>query len=199
MDKLIKKYRFGKIIFLLMAFIFGSSLICVLGLPSAAQAEKLILGFVLGLTGGTAEWGAQEQSMTKLIDEEIQEAGGITVKGKKVEVVFKYYDTESTAEVSSIATQRAISDGAHILLAPPQSATTFTASERSERARVPMIDPFCTTTRLTERGFKYYFRINALLVVAGEKDGCKNEKRCHFHSGQCYRNRQRKCLCEMDP
>jgi branched-chain amino acid transport system substrate-binding protein len=166
MDKLTRKYRFGKVIFLLLVCTLGSSLICVLGSPSAAQAQKLIIGVLVGLTGSTAEFGNQAQSMTKLIDEEIQEAGGITIKGKKVEVLFKYYDTESTAEVSSIATQRAISDGVQILIAAPQSAATFSASERSERAGVPMIDPYCTTDRLTERGFKYYFRVGSPNDVA---------------------------------
>ena len=161
-----KKFRFGKIIFLILAFILGSSLICVLGLPSPAQAEKLIIGVLVGLTGSTADFGKQVQTMAKLIDEEIQEAGGIAIRGKKVEVDFKYYDTESTAEVSSLATQRGISDGVQIFIAAPQSAATFSASERSERAGVPMIDPYCTTDRLSERGFKYYFRIGAPNNVA---------------------------------
>ena len=61
MEKLIRKYLVGKIIFLIFAFISGSSLICVLGLPPAAQAEKLTIGVLLGLTGRTAAFGKQAQ------------------------------------------------------------------------------------------------------------------------------------------
>lgn len=133
----------------------------VFGLSSSTHAQELKIGFVMGLTGGTATWGNQAQNMAKLIEEEVNAAGGFKVKWGKVKVVFKYYDSESNAEVGSSVTARAISDGCSIIMAGPQSAVGFTASERTERAGILFVDPYNTTDKLSERGFKYYFRVNA--------------------------------------
>jgi branched-chain amino acid transport system substrate-binding protein len=140
-------------------------LICFFGLYSQAQAEELKIGLVTGLTGSTATWGKDISTMANLIGEEINAAGGFKVKGGKIKVVIKSYDSESNAEVGGAVTERAISDGCRIIIPGAQSAVGFTSSERSERAKILCIDPYDTAEKLTERGFKYYFRVCASSVV----------------------------------
>lgn len=142
-------------------FIVIAILICIFGIASQPWAQELKIGFVFGLTGSTATWGNQAQNITKLIEEEIKAVGGFKVKSGTVKVALKYYDSESNPEVGSTVTARAISDGCKIVMAGPQSAVGFTSSERCERAGILFVDPYNTTDKLTERGFKYYFRVNA--------------------------------------
>jgi branched-chain amino acid transport system substrate-binding protein len=131
-------------------------------MPRWSQAaDELVIGIVAGLTGSTATWGSTVVNMTQLISKEIDAAGGFKVKGKKVKVVFKYYDSESNPQVGSSVTERAISDGARVIMAGPQSSVDFASSEICERAGVVYINCYNTSDKLTERGFKYYFRLNA--------------------------------------
>lgn len=130
--------------------------------PSHVQAaETLTIGIVTGLTGSTATWGSSVANMVQLISKEIDAAGGFKVKGRKVNVVFKTYDSESNPQVGSSVTERAISDGARIIMAGPQSSVDFAASEICERAGVIYINCYNTGDKLTQRGFKYYFRVNS--------------------------------------
>lgn len=128
--------------------------------PSFVLAEDLIIAVIPPITGAGATWGSQSLNMAKLIEEEINAAGGFKVKGGKVNVVFKYYNDESSPEVGSTVATRAISDGARIIICGPWGPTAFVVSELTERARVLDIDPWSTADKLTERGFKYFFRIN---------------------------------------
>ncbi len=142
--------------------------IVLIGIPQRSQAayDELIIAVVAGLTGSTATWGNQAVNMAKIIEAEINAAGGFKIKGRNVKVVFKYYDSESNPQVGSSVTERAISDGARIVMAGPQSSVAFTSSELCERAGILFIDNYNTTDKLTERNFKYYFRINAPNAMA---------------------------------
>ncbi len=138
----------GMIIFFVLAVAFQAS---------AQDKKPIVIGFVHTMSGAMSMYGISSEAGGKIAMEEINAAGGFKVKGGKVQVVLKYYDTESSPEVSSSVTERAISDGARIIIMPPQSAASFTASERAERAGVLSVEPQCTADKLTERGFKYLF------------------------------------------
>jgi len=137
--------------------------IVLTGIPQRSQAadDELVIAIVTGLTGSTATWGNQTLNMAKLIEEEINAAGGFKIKGRNVKVVFKYYDSESNPQVGSSVTERAIGDGAKFVMAGPQSSVGFTSSELCERAGILFIDFSNTTDKLSERNFKYFFRVNA--------------------------------------
>jgi branched-chain amino acid transport system substrate-binding protein len=154
MISLIKRYD----VIAAAAFVF---LACFLRMPSSSYAEEFKIGLVIGLTGSTAAWGTQTQNMAKIIQEEINAAGGFRVKGEEVKVVFRYYDSESSPEVGGTVTERAISDGCRIVMAGPQSAVSFASSERCERAKILYVDFASVTDKLGERGFKYYFRVSS--------------------------------------
>lgn len=145
----------------LLGSVFMVILLCLFFSSYQAQAEELRIGIVTGLTGSVATWGRDTQRMVTFIEEEINAAGGFKVKGEKVKVVFKLYDSESNPEVGGSVTERALSDGCRVIIPGPQSAVGFTASERTERAKIICIDPHDTAEKLTERGFKYFFRVNA--------------------------------------
>jgi branched-chain amino acid transport system substrate-binding protein len=132
-------------------------------MPQQVQSaeNEVVIAIVTGLTGSTATWGNQTLNMAKLIEEEITAAGGVKTKSGNIKVVFKYYDSESNPQVGSSVTERAIGDGAKFVLAGPQSSVGFTSSELCERAGILFVDFSNTTDKLSERGFKYFFRINA--------------------------------------
>ncbi len=152
--------------------IVGILLVCMLvvglgvfGCAAPPEEEVFKIAIITGLTGGTATWGKQAQTMGQLIEDEIDAAGGITVGGKKVQVDFKYYDSESKAEVAATQTRKAIAEGCKIVMAGPQSAADFSASEICERAKVIYVNPYNVLDDLAERGYKYYFRTAGDIAV----------------------------------
>ncbi|MBW1931097.1 MAG: ABC transporter substrate-binding protein [Deltaproteobacteria bacterium] len=148
------KRLFGKAL-----LIFGVWALWVLPIFSSSEAgEVLKIGLITGLTGGTASWGKQVQDMAQLIGEEIKEAGGFKVGGKRVRVDFKIYDSESNPTVAATQTEKAITEGCKIIMAGPQSAVDFTASEHCERAGVIYVNAYNVLDKLAERGYEYYFR-----------------------------------------
>jgi branched-chain amino acid transport system substrate-binding protein len=122
------------------------------------KMEEIEIAVLTGLTGRTAPWGQQVQRMAILIEKEVNEAGGIKeLGGAKLKI--KIYDTESKPAVAATEALKAIkTTKAAILMGCVQSAAGATASEQAERFEVPFVDFGDNLPKLTQRGFKYFFR-----------------------------------------
>jgi branched-chain amino acid transport system substrate-binding protein len=146
---------------LAVSFLVVFSSVFLLGLNSFAEAKKIKeveIAVLTGVTGRTAPWGNQVQRMAKLVEKEVNSAGGIKALGG-AKLKLKIYDTESKPAVSATQAVKAITTTkACMLLGVVQSSAGATASEQAERFGVPFVDFGDNLPKLTERGFKYFFR-----------------------------------------
>ena len=127
-----------------------------------ASAQKAIkIGNVEPLSGPSASVGVQGKQAREMAVEEINAAGGIkSMGGAKLELV--YADSKSDPTVGVSETERLINtEKVNIMTGCWNSAVTYPATQTAERYGVPFVVPVAVRDTITERGFKYVFRIAA--------------------------------------
>ena len=129
------------------------------GASSHAQAT-VKMGCVLPLSGGSAAVGNQTRVGVIAAVEQINKAGGIkSMNGAKIEAVFG--DSQSKADVGVSETERLIQrENVAVMCGAFNSAVTFPSTEVAERAKTPWVVVGSVKDEITERNFKYVFRIN---------------------------------------
>jgi branched-chain amino acid transport system substrate-binding protein len=127
----------------------------------AAFAQATVkVGCVLPLSGGSAAVGNQTRVGVIAAVDMINEAGGIkSMNGAKIEAVFG--DSQSKADVGVSETERLIQrENVAVLCGAFNSAVTFPSTELAERNKTPWVVVGSVKDEITERNFKYVFRIN---------------------------------------
>lgn len=132
----------------------------ILGSASAFSQDTVKIGCVLPLSGGSAAVGNQTRVGIIAAVNKINEDGGIkSMGGKKLQAVFG--DSQSKADVGVSETERLIQrENVPVLCGAFNSAVTFPSTEVAERNKTPWIVVGSVKDDITERGFKYVFRIN---------------------------------------
>ncbi|MFT3955731.1 MAG: ABC transporter substrate-binding protein [Piscinibacter sp.] len=128
---------------------------------SAAFAQATVkVGCVLPLSGGSAAVGNQTRAGVIAAVEQINKAGGIKgMNGAKLEAVFG--DSQSKADVGVSETERLIQrENVAVMCGAFNSAVTFPATEVAERNKTAWVVVGAVKDEITERNFKYVFRIN---------------------------------------
>ncbi|MCW5235783.1 ABC transporter substrate-binding protein [Verminephrobacter eiseniae] len=136
----------------------GSMLLVVSGNAGAQAIVKI--GCVLPLSGGSAALGNQTRVGVMAAVEQINAAGGIeAMGGAKLQALFG--DSQSKADVGVSETERLIQrENVAVLCGAFNSAVTFPATELAERNKTPWVVVGAVKDEITERGFRYVFRIN---------------------------------------
>lgn len=127
----------------------------------AAWAQTTVkIGCVLPLSGGSAAVGNQTRAGVIAAVEQINAAGGVkALGGAKLQAVFG--DSQSKADIGVSETERLISrENVAVLCGAFNSAVTFPSTEVAERNKTPWVVVGSVKDEITERGFKYVFRIN---------------------------------------
>jgi branched-chain amino acid transport system substrate-binding protein len=153
-------------------WVFVLSLALVLGLTVSvnAQQKTIKIGGVYPLTGNIASTGLDCRRGVELAVDIINgkydlnlpmaKTEGIpSLGGAKIEVVFgdsKGDPKNGMAESERLITQ----DKVVAILGAYQSAVTKTASQTTERLKIPYVCSDSSSPTLTERGFKYFFRVS---------------------------------------
>jgi len=131
-----------------MAAVVGAAV-----MVGSARAETVQIGNVVELTGGGATVGTNWKNAVEMAFKEINASGGIL--GKTVNLT--NYDTQTNAQNSRAMVQKAMDDGAYVILGPIYSSSTKVNMILTQRAEIPQIvgseAPFITTT-----GNPYIFR-----------------------------------------
>ncbi|WP_233575837.1 ABC transporter substrate-binding protein [Noviherbaspirillum saxi] len=142
----------------LMQAVAAVMLTCGSGAALAQSAVKM--GCVLPLSGGSASVGNQTKAGVTAAVEQINQAGGIkALGGAKLEAIFG--DSQSKADIGVAETERLINrEKVSVLCGAFNSAVTFPATEVAERNKTPWIVVGSVKDEITERGYKYTFRIN---------------------------------------
>jgi branched-chain amino acid transport system substrate-binding protein len=166
-----------------MAFIITISVL-FLTQPAITGTKEIKVGILKPLTGPASSIGQKYKLAHMFAAEEINANGGIkSMGGAKIKLVFG--DSESKPEVGISETERLInSEKVSAIIGAFQSSVTLPTTQISERYGVPYIVPNSTSNAITERGFKYTFRVGqkaewysvwqfGFIVDAGKKSGIK--------------------------
>lgn len=128
---------------------------------AGALAQTIVkIGCVLPLSGGSAAVGNQTRSGVIAAVEQINTAGGVkSMGGAKLQAVFG--DSQSKADVGVSETERLIQrENVAVMCGAFNSSVTFPSTEVAERNKTPWVVVGSVKDEITERNFKYVFRIN---------------------------------------
>jgi branched-chain amino acid transport system substrate-binding protein len=146
------------------------SLAVLLGVaaPAAAQ-EEVRIGVILPLTGAAASTGLELKNASELAAELVNTAvkdlplplaataGLPKLKGAKIRLIFA--DHQGNPQVGASEAERLITQEKVVALTGCYfSAVTATASQVAERHGIPFLNSDSTSSTLTARGFKWFFR-----------------------------------------
>jgi branched-chain amino acid transport system substrate-binding protein len=157
------KRRFANVVGMAVAVALGALLV----LPAAA-ADKVRIGAIYPLTGPAGSTGAELKDAITLAADIVngkydlnlplaRTQGLPNLKGAQVEVIFG--DHQGKPDVGQAEAERMITTEKVVaLIGAYYSSVTTTASIAAERHKIPFLNPESTDPKLTERGFKYFFR-----------------------------------------
>jgi branched-chain amino acid transport system substrate-binding protein len=118
-----------------------------------AQAQTVKIVGLVELTGTGATSGSNFDNGIKLAVKEINAAGGIL--GKKIDYVS--YDTQSNPGVAKGLTDKAIDDGAYVVMGPVFSGSIMVSMASTKRAEIPNFTGG-EAAAITQQGNPYVFR-----------------------------------------
>jgi len=148
------------------------SMLLILGLSVSAQSQQKVIkiGAVYPLTGNIASTGLDCKRGIDLavdiingkydLDLPMAKTEGIpNLGGAKIEIV--YADTKGDPKNGMSETERLVSQEKVVaMIGAYQSAVTKTASQITERMQIPFVCSDSSSPTLTERGYKYFFRVS---------------------------------------
>jgi branched-chain amino acid transport system substrate-binding protein len=149
-----------KMIYLnLMGTLLLSVLLGVFMMGTAQGQEVAKIGVIQPLTGAIAYGGQAAANGHKMAVKEINDKGGIDIKGKNYKIDLIIEDSKGVPKESVAATNKLISrDRVPLIMGDFTSSCTFASAEVCEREEIPIISPLSSSPKLTSVGFKYFFR-----------------------------------------
>jgi len=125
-----------------------------IGLGRAAESIKI--GLIYPLSGPIAYDGQSVVNGAKLATEEINKKGGL-LRGRPIELVIE--DGQGLPAVSVTAAEKLINrDKVVALMGCYRSSASLAVQAIAEKSKIPMMSVVSSAPKLTEGGFKYYFR-----------------------------------------
>ncbi len=126
---------------------------------AASTGQTIKVGAIYPLTGDLAKLGEENKDGLQLAIDEINAAGGIkSMGGAKIELVWG--DTQGKPEVGIGEVTRLVQqENVVTIIGAYQSGVTTPATQEAERLSTPFIVSMAVSDKITERGFKYTFRI----------------------------------------
>jgi branched-chain amino acid transport system substrate-binding protein len=145
-------------------------LLMVFSNPVPAQQKVIKIGAVYPLTGNIASTGLDCRRGVDLavdiingkydLDLPLAKSAGLpNLGGAKLEIV--YADTKGDPKNGMSEAERLIAQEKVVaMIGAYQSSVTKTASQATERLKVPYVCSDSSSPTLTERGYKYFFRVS---------------------------------------
>lgn len=133
-----------------------------LSVPSIAraQAKRIPVGVVVGLTGKAGPWGTAVADAVRLAVDQINTNGGIKSKGGAL-IDLTIVDHQSNPQMAGTQTERVIQvNNVVAVIGTATSGATMVASASAEKYKTPMLSTDAADS-LTNRGLKHFFRIGA--------------------------------------
>ena len=125
----------------------------LIGVATIASAQNVKIVGLVELTGTGTTSGTNFDNGIKLAVKEINATGGIL--GKKVDYVS--YDTQSNPGVAKGLTDKAVDDGAYVVMGPVFSGSIMVSMASTKRAEIPNFTGG-EAAAITQQGNPYVFR-----------------------------------------
>jgi branched-chain amino acid transport system substrate-binding protein len=125
----------------------------LIGVASIASAQNVKIIGLVELTGTGTTSGTNFDNGIKLAVKEINAAGGIL--GKKIDYVS--YDTQSNPGVAKGLTDKAVDEGAYVVMGPVFSGSIMVSMASTKRAEIPNFTGG-EAAAITQQGNPYVFR-----------------------------------------
>ena len=124
------------------------------------EGDTITFGAALSFTGRYAVNGKHTKNGYDLVVTAVNDAGGVTVGGKKYKIAIKYYDDESTAARASQLAERLIQqDKIKFILGPYSSGMTSAIAPVVEKYGIPMVEGNGASRSIFNQGFRYTFAV----------------------------------------
>ena len=143
--------------------LLAAATLALLAAPVLAQAPIKIVGLV-ELSGTGATSGTNFDNGAKLAVKEINAAGGIL--GRQIQ--YTSSDTQSNPGVAKALAQKAVDDGAYVVMGPVFSGSILVSMEETRRAGVPNFTGG-EAAAITQKGNPYIFRTSFTQTTAMPK------------------------------
>jgi len=152
----------------LLTICFSMGLVLLWSLSLYAQPKVIKIGAIYPLSGNLATTGLDCKRGVEMAVEIIngkydlslplsKEEGLPNLGGAKIEVIFG--DSKGDPKNGMAEAERLVSQEKVVaVIGAYQSAVTKTASQATERLKIPFVNSDSTSPTLTERGFRYFFR-----------------------------------------
>lgn len=140
--------------------LFSTALAAAVTLAGAApaQAQDVVLGASVQLTGPVANTGRYYRDAYQIAIDKINAAGGVKFAGKSHKLALKVYDNQSDVNLSVRQyTQLVTQDKVNLLLGGFASNFQLADSVVSEKYRIPMVQGGGASNQIFARNFKYIF------------------------------------------
>ena len=126
---------------------------------SSRNVDTVKVGILYPMTGDLADKGIDSIRALQMAADEINESGGISsLNGALLELV--YGDTKGDPLTGSTEAERLIvNEAAVAIIGTYQSSVTKQATQVAERHETPFIVSISLADIITERGFRYTFRV----------------------------------------
>jgi len=138
-------------------------------IPAAAQAgDSIILGVVMPISGREGKPGQYQKEGIELAIKQINDKGGITIKGKKYAIKEVFYDDGSDSAKSATLAERAMSsDNATAVIGGYSTALGEAESVMPDRYKTPWITPGAGATSIFSHGYEYVFGALSPIALLG--------------------------------
>lgn len=140
--------------------VFCTLLGTCIGVVSAQKVipDEITIGMISTISGEQALDGINMTDAIRLVQKELEDAGGLNVDGKMVKINWKIEDCEAKPEIAVNAAQKLIEqDKVIAIVGPNNSSDTIASAEISQSAKIPQITNVGTNEAVTKVG-DYIFR-----------------------------------------
>jgi branched-chain amino acid transport system substrate-binding protein len=119
-------------------------------MAGGSREPTVKIGFNIPLTGDSPKIGEGAKFAAQLIEQDINGAGGLDIKGKKYKLEFIYVDNELKPESAVQAAIRLIEqDRVLAVVGPCGSGRAIPAGQVNNENRTPMVSPWATNPAVT--------------------------------------------------
>lgn len=135
---------------------------------SVAQGDTITVGVVLPISGREAKPGQYQKEGIELAIKQINDKGGLVVKGKKYQIKEVFYDDGSdSAKSASLAERVMSSDNATAVIGGYSTALGEAESVMPDRYKTPWITPGAAATSIFSHGYQYTFGTLSPVLLLG--------------------------------
>ncbi|MCB2294413.1 ABC transporter substrate-binding protein [Clostridium algoriphilum] len=140
---------------LLLSMAMTVGLLAGCGAKGSSTTGDIKIGVVLPLTGQVSSFGKSGQNGIKLLEDQVNKAGGIN--GRKIKFIFE--DDEGKPDTATTVGTKLISnDNVVALVGPLTSGSCIALGPIATQSKVPMITGSGTNPDVTKKGGEYVYR-----------------------------------------